>query len=71
MIKTVSEKRSLVFVLSFIIASLVVETQSASVCWFVLRNDAPVSAPLVFSRDVFDKFTLAPNVKELFALLHR
>ncbi|XP_043084767.1 little elongation complex subunit 2 isoform X2 [Puntigrus tetrazona] len=33
-------------------------------------NDAPVSAPLVFSRDVFDKFTLAPNVKELFALLH-
>uniref|UniRef100_A0A673IMS5 Little elongation complex subunit 2-like n=1 Tax=Sinocyclocheilus rhinocerous TaxID=307959 RepID=A0A673IMS5_9TELE len=39
-------------------------------CWFVLRNDAPVSAPLVFSRDVFDKFTLAPNVKELFALLH-
>ncbi|XP_026118477.1 little elongation complex subunit 2-like isoform X3 [Carassius auratus] len=33
-------------------------------------NDAPVSAPLVFSRDVFDKFTLAPNVKELFTLLH-
>ncbi|XP_042608822.1 little elongation complex subunit 2-like isoform X1 [Cyprinus carpio] len=33
-------------------------------------NDAPVSAPLVFSRDVFDSFTLAPNVKELFALLH-
>ncbi|XP_058623784.1 little elongation complex subunit 2 isoform X2 [Onychostoma macrolepis] len=33
-------------------------------------DDAPVSAPLVFSRDVFDKFTLAPNVKELFALLH-
>uniref|UniRef100_A0A672PR47 Little elongation complex subunit 2-like n=1 Tax=Sinocyclocheilus grahami TaxID=75366 RepID=A0A672PR47_SINGR len=38
--------------------------------WFVLRNDAPVTGPLEFSRDVFDKFTLAPTVKELFALLH-
>ncbi|KAI2648253.1 Nuclear receptor ROR-alpha A [Labeo rohita] len=35
-----------------------------------LRNDAPVTSPLVFSRDVFDKFSLAPTVKELFALLH-
>uniref|UniRef100_A0A671NJY8 Little elongation complex subunit 2-like n=1 Tax=Sinocyclocheilus anshuiensis TaxID=1608454 RepID=A0A671NJY8_9TELE len=42
----------------------------ASVCWFVLRNDAPVTGPLEFSRDVFDKFTLAPTVKELFGLLH-
>ncbi|XP_052400421.1 little elongation complex subunit 2 isoform X2 [Carassius gibelio] len=33
-------------------------------------NDAPVTGPLEFSRDVFDKFTLAPSVKELFALLH-
>uniref|UniRef100_A0A672PSR2 Little elongation complex subunit 2-like n=1 Tax=Sinocyclocheilus grahami TaxID=75366 RepID=A0A672PSR2_SINGR len=33
-------------------------------------NDAPVTGPLEFSRDVFDKFTLAPTVKELFALLH-
>lgn len=33
-------------------------------------DDAAVTGPVVFSRDVFDKFTLAPNIKELFALLH-
>ncbi|KAK9952496.1 hypothetical protein ABG768_018335 [Culter alburnus] len=32
-------------------------------------DDAPVTGPVVFSRDVFEKFTLAPNVKELYALL--
>ncbi|KAG1939343.1 little elongation complex subunit 2 isoform X1 [Pimephales promelas] len=33
-------------------------------------EDAAVTGPVVFSRDVFDKFTLAPNIKELYALLH-
>ncbi|KAI7811852.1 putative NMDA receptor-regulated protein 2, partial [Triplophysa rosa] len=32
-------------------------------------NDTPVTGPLVFSRDVFDKFTLAPTIKELYALV--
>ncbi|XP_067291791.1 little elongation complex subunit 2 [Pseudorasbora parva] len=32
-------------------------------------DDAAVAGPVVFSRDVFDKFTLAPNIKEIYALL--
>lgn len=33
-------------------------------------EEAAAAPPYVFSRDLFEKFTLAPNVKELFALLH-
>lgn len=33
-------------------------------------EEAAAATPYVFSRDLFEKFTLAPNVKELFALLH-
>lgn len=32
-------------------------------------NDTHVTGPVVFSRDVFDKFTLAPTIKELYALV--
>ncbi|XP_056595435.1 little elongation complex subunit 2 isoform X2 [Triplophysa dalaica] len=32
-------------------------------------TDGPVTGPVVFSRDVFDKFTLAPTIKELYALV--
>ncbi|XP_051975189.1 little elongation complex subunit 2 [Xyrauchen texanus] len=32
-------------------------------------DDAPVPSPVVFSRDVFDKFTLAPTIQELYAFL--
>ncbi|XP_065148168.1 little elongation complex subunit 2 [Paramisgurnus dabryanus] len=32
-------------------------------------DDPPVTGPVVFSRDVFDKFTLAPTIKELYAFV--
>lgn len=45
--------------------------KKVSLLSFVHRDDAPVTGPIVFSRDVFEKFTLAPTIKEIYALLQR
>ncbi|XP_031417937.1 little elongation complex subunit 2 [Clupea harengus] len=33
-------------------------------------NDSPDTSSVLFTRDVYDKFSLAPNIKELWGLLH-
>uniref|UniRef100_A0A8B9RIT2 Interactor of little elongator complex ELL subunit 2 n=1 Tax=Astyanax mexicanus TaxID=7994 RepID=A0A8B9RIT2_ASTMX len=36
---------------------------------FLCRDDGPVSEPVLFSKDIFDKYSLAPTVQDLWALL--
>uniref|UniRef100_A0A3B3R6T7 Interactor of little elongation complex ELL subunit 2 n=1 Tax=Paramormyrops kingsleyae TaxID=1676925 RepID=A0A3B3R6T7_9TELE len=38
---------------------------------FINRDDSPQNGDVGFSRDLYDKYTLAPNIKELWAIAQR